>query len=234
MKICYNKRQVNLNLYLGGHKMIRHILVAALTVFTSGVVARADSPRNPLGEIANYQLDKATTRTSALIQSGSGVAKVTEFVPDHAQGPSYNVSLDYDFVVQFYGRQKGTTKWAFGEEFFTKEFMENLRRTGTFETPDYKVRHEGFADARNIDGSVYPHCDKVLIYDIKIDQLNPFASLIYAAAGLDPSRSDNPQIEDLKLAAHVFFGVPVLGAVKLDLSGTVQGVKVKAGFDYKK
>jgi hypothetical protein len=214
--------------------MIRHILVAALSIFTVVTAAGADSPRNPLGETANYQLDKATTRTSGLIQSGSGVAKVTDFLPDHEQGPSYNVSLDYDFVVQLYGRQKGTTKTAFSADFFTREFMEKLRRVGTIVTPDYKIKHEGFADARNMDGGVYSHCDKVLIYDIVIPDSNLFTNLIYAAAGFDPSRGDNPQIEDLKLAAHVFQGVPVLGAVKLDLSGTVQGVKVKAGFDYKR
>ncbi len=214
--------------------MIRHILVAVLSIFTTAATARADSPRNPLGETANYQLDKATTRTSGVIQSGTGAAKVTEFLPDHESGPSYNVSLDYDFMVQFYGRQKGTTKWAFRDEFFTPEFMENLRRTGTYETPDYKIRHEGYGDARNMDGGVYPHCDKVLIYDIKMSESNPFSELIYAAAGLDPYRGDNPQIEDLKLAAHVFTGLPVLGAVKLDLSGTAQGMKIKAGFDYKR
>jgi hypothetical protein len=214
--------------------MIRHILLAALSIFTVVATARADGPRNPLGETASYQLDKAAARTSSLIQSGSGVAKVTDFLPDDEQGPSYNVSLDYDFVVQFYGRQKGTTKTAFSEEFFTPEFMVKLRRVGSIETPDYKIKHEGFADARNMDGGVYPHCDKVLIYDIKMNELNPFAQLLYAAAGLDPSRGDNPQIENLKLAAHVFQSVPVLGAVKLDLSGIVQGMNVKAGFDFKR
>ena len=67
-----------------------------------------------------------------------------------------------------------------------------------------------------------------------MSESNPFSELIYAAAGLDPYRGDNPQIEDLKLAAHVFTGLPVLGAVKLDLSGTAQGMKIKAGFDYKR
>jgi hypothetical protein len=30
----------------------------------------------------------------------------------------------------------------------------------------------------------------------------------------------------------VYYGVPSLGAVKLDITGTVEGIDVKIGFDY--
>ncbi len=218
--------------------MIRHgraILVAAIASFLSVGFTPVDwAPRDPVGEKANYQLDKNGNRTTSLVSAGSAKASVTEFIPDHEQGPSYNVNLDYDITVQFYGRQTGTAKWAFVEEFFDPNFMVRLRETGTYETPDYKIRHEGFADARNLDGSVYPRCDKVLIYDVKIPDRHKLEQIIYGAAGLNPTAMGNPPVENLEIRAHIYAGVPVLSAVKLDLSGVVQGMPAKAGFDYKR
>jgi hypothetical protein len=211
--------------------MIRKIISAAALVasFSSGAFAR-----DPIGETAAYQLDKSSSRTTGMIQSGSAKTKVVEFLPDHENGPSYNVSLDYDFVVQFYGRQQGTAKWEFAQEFFQPGFMEKLRQTGSYETADYKIRHEGFADARTMDGGVYAHCDKILIYDIKVPEAKFLETMIYAVAGYNPNAVANPPIEDLKIRGLIYAGVPVLEAVKLDLSGIVHGVNAKAGFDYRR
>ncbi len=40
-------------------------------------------------------------------------------------------------------------------------------------------------------------------------------------------------VEDLQIRAAIFAGVPVLGAVKLDVSGIVSGFSFKAGADIK-
>jgi hypothetical protein len=188
--------------------------------------------RDPLGETAQFQLDRNGSRTTGMIQSGTGLAKVNQFLPDHANGPGYEVALDYDITVQFYGRNQGTAKWVFPQEFFEPSFMEKLRQTGTYETPDYKLRHEGFADAKTQDGGVYPHCDKILIYDVKIPE--NFVDFFYPIIGLSPNYVENPDIQDLKIRTHLFQGVPVLGAVKLDLAAKVKGMNVKAGFDYRR
>jgi hypothetical protein len=209
-------------------------IATLVALFGVSVVPLHAAPRDPIGEKANYQLDKNGSRTTSMVSSGSAKASVTEFIPDHDQGPSYNVNLDYDITVQFYGRQTGTAKWAFAEEFFDTTFMANLRENGTYETPDYKMRHEGYADVRNLDGSVYPHCDKVLIYDVKIPDKHKLEQIIYGAAGFNPTAMGNPPVEDLQIRAHIYAGVPVLSAVKLDLSGVVQGMPAKAGFDYKR
>jgi len=218
--------------------MIRHSSALFGTILTAAMslafTPAYDAPRDPIGEKANYQLDKNGSRTTSMVTTGSAKASVTEFIPDHEQGPSYNVNLDYDITVQFYGRQTGTAKWAFAEDFFDPDFMARLRETGTYETPDYKMRHEGYADVRNLDGGVYPHCDKVLIYDVKIPDKHKLEQIIYGAAGFNPTAMGNPPVEDLQIRAHIFAGVPVLSAVKLDLSGVVQGMPAKAGFDYKR
>lgn len=210
------------------------VLAAVSAVLSASFTPVPNTPRDPIGERAGYQLDRNSSRTTSMIQSGSAKASVTEFIPDHEQGPSYNVNLDYDIVVQFYGRQNGTAKWVFSQDFFDPDFMAKLRENGVYETPDYKLRHEGYADARNLDGGVYPKCDKVLIYDIKIPDKEKLEQIIYAAAGMNPTAMGNPPVEDLQLRAHIFAGVPVLSAVKLDLSGVVQGMPAKAGFDYKR
>ncbi len=218
--------------------MIRELVIAGAVVLTTSftpVTGSSTKARDPLGERAPYQLDKSRVRTTGMLESGSAEGIVKDYLPDHEQGPSYNVELNYDFVVQFYGHQKGTTKWAFTKEFFEPTFMENLRATGTYVTPDYKIRHEGYADARNLDGVVYPHCDVILIYDVVIpEQINAISSILFAAAGMDPNNKANADIEDLKIRAHIFSSVPVLGAVKLDLSGVARGMNVKAGLDFRK
>ena len=215
--------------------MIREVAIAGIVLLTTSFAHVSAASRDPLGERAPYQLDKSRARTTSMIESGSADAVVTEYLPNHERGPSYNVDLNYDFVVQFYGHQKGTSKWAFSKEFFEPGFMENLRATGSYVTPDYKIRHEGYADAQNKDGVLYPHCDVILIYDVVIPEgKNAISSILEAAAGMNPNAKGNPQIEDLKIRAHIFAATPVLGAVKLDLSGVTQGMNVKAGFDYHK
>ena len=197
--------------------------------------------RNPVGEVANYKLDKNSARTSSMIKSGTMETKVTKAIPDAAEGPSYETAISYDFDIQFVGRQKGTELVAVEEEFFTEEFLQKLRTDGAYEGPDFKIKHEGYADARNLDGKFYPRCDKLLFYDIKTDKedrsgsSSPVINLALAllsstadAYGIDP-RAD---IEDLKIRAHVAFGIPVLGAAKIDMSGKSSGMNVKAGADY--
>jgi hypothetical protein len=73
-----------------------------------------------------------------------------------------------------------------------------------------------------------------LIYDVKIPDKHKLEQIIYGAAGFNPTAMGNPPVEDLQIRAHIYAGVPVLSAVKLDLSGVVQGMPAKAGFDYKR
>jgi hypothetical protein len=214
--------------------MLKGLTLAGVVLLTTAFTPVAQLSRDPLGESASYQLDKNRVRTTGMIQSGSAVTTVTDFLPNRESGPAYNVDLTYDFTVAFYGRKQGTVKWEFEKEFFEPEFMVKLRQNGTYETPNYKVRHEGYADATNMDGVVYPHCDVITIYDVVIPSNGGqgLKSILVAAAGLDPEAFADPTIEDVKIRANIIAGTPVLGAVKLDLTGVVQGMNVKAGFDY--
>ena len=83
-----------------------------------------------------------------------------------------------------------------------------------------------------MDGHSYPHCDKVLLYDLKTPknemETNIFETILLFAVPEEP-RED---IKKMKVLAHLYPGIPVLGAVQIDLSGDYQGMDVMAGGDY--
>lgn len=187
---------------------------------------------DPLGQSANYKLDKDPNRTSSMLKSGTIKISVPKEAKELSQGPTYNVRIDYDFKIVLMGPYQGTNETQIEKEYFTEEFLENLRKTGHYEGQHFKADHLGYADAKNLDGKMYPHCDKVLLYDLKQPTaLNFLSDLLgtMATAEIIPDRAD---MENIKVLAHLFAGIPVLGAVKVDVSGTYDGMPVKAGGDY--
>jgi hypothetical protein len=190
---------------------------------------------NPVGEKANYVLDKSSGRTSGMVASGTAATLVKDFQPGHPSGPSYGVDISFDVMIKLHGREQGTTNWIVPESFFTPKFMEDLRATGHYESSDYKMKYEGRADATTLDGTKYVGCDKVYFYDVKIPADSGLRSMIAATMGLE---NDDVEVENaiqnLELRAHMYPGIPALTAVKLDLAVKSQGVNLKFGFDYKK
>jgi hypothetical protein len=178
-----------------------------------------------VGQPAHDTLDTDPARTSSLIQSGTIDAEVTKLIQD-VQQEAYEVKLDYHFQIEFMGNQDGTKTTNIDATYFTPEFLENLRKTGSYVGPNFKAKHLGYEDAKNLDGKFYPHCDKIELYDIKQSSgLGALGRTLLAA----PARAD---IKDLKIFGHIYEGVPVIGAVKLDASGNYDGMDIKAGGDY--
>ena len=213
---------------------VQGLAIATFAVF--GAASGAMAQRNPVGEKCDYQLDRNAQRTSNLIQSGSLAAEITMRKPDAEGGPAYETKIDYMFRITLIGNRSGTEYVDAPESFFTEEFLQELRRTGHFESPQFKIDHQGFADATTLDGHRFPNCDKLKIYDI--DQgdrsaLVEFARAMVRNSVAEENLTTEETIEDLVLHAHVFYGVPVLGAVKLDVSGKYSGINIKAGADYK-
>lgn len=203
---------------------------AAFMVF--GTTAFAD--RNPVGEKADYMLDRNAQRTSNLIQSGTLAAEITGRNPDAEGGPVYNAKIDYSFRITLIGNRSGTELVDAPADFFTEEFLMELRRTGHYESPQFKIDHEGFADATTLDGHRFPHCDKLKIYDIDQGSHSPLLDMARAMVrSANAGQTTDNTIQDLVLRAHISYGVPVLGAVKLDVSGKYSDINIKAGADYK-
>ncbi len=179
---------------------------------------------DPVGQKAHYVLDKDPKRTTSMIKSGTIDVMVTKPLLDAAP-PAYEVSVKYKAKISLVGDQEGEQAKAIDAEFFTPEFLEKLRKEGSYIGPNFKAKHQGYADAKNLDGKLYPHCDKILLYDIKDSgYADEFTRVFF-----DLDRFD---IENLQIVAHIYAGVPVLGAVKIDASGIYQGMNVKAGGDF--
>ncbi len=207
------------------------IITAAIGLFATAALA----DRNPVGEMADYQLDRNAARTSNLIQSGTLKAQVTQLKPDAEGGPVYEAKIDYSFRITLIGNRSGTEFVNAPTTFFTEEFLQELRQTKHYESPQFKIDHLGYADATTLDGHSFPNCDKLKIYDIDQGDRSPLVQM-----ARDMVRSATPEgdttddtIQDLVLNAHIYYGVPVLGAVKLDVSGKYSGINIKAGADYK-
>jgi len=194
--------------------------------------------RVPTGEIAKYKLVKTSERTSDIIQKGAIELTGGAFKPKEGTQGSFEVSLAYDLKVMFAGRLKGKKSFQVPGEFFTPEFMERLRKEGTIDQGIFKLKHLAIEDVETRT-KTYAACDKVLAYDVKMEMVPTFDSLInetFGAAYL--SNIEDPidvKLGSAKKVEGIFYissEVPVMGAVKIDVSGIVQGIFIKAGFDY--
>lgn len=194
-------------------------LVAGLCLMTT---AAAAMDRDPTGERAYYQLDRNRNRTSSMISGGEMTASVESASSmEYALADRYRIRLDYKIDTYVSGRQEGTETMTITAEYFSQAFLERLRVEKYYETPEFKVEHIGFGDAHNMDGRHYANCDKLRFYDMKTT--HDGSTLVPMVSGF----------EDLEIVAHVKFGFPVLGAVKLDVSGNYSGMSMKAGADYR-
>jgi hypothetical protein len=194
-------------------------------IFFSSLFCFSIHAEELVGQTANYQLDKNPKRTMSMIKSGTVKTSILGFLETTPQGPAYDVEVSYKMNVAMMGLKEGNQKKAFEREFFAPEFLENLRKNGSYEGKYFKAKHQGYADAKNLDGKFYPHCDRVFIYDIQEPPI--FADILAV-----PLEIDRGKLEDVKVLAHIYPGIPVLGAVKIDLTGKYSGMSVKAGGDY--
>ena len=190
-------------------------LLAALAAATP---AAAQTARNPLGEHAYYVVDRDRSRTSALVRDGHLSADVDSFQVDDTAGPEYHTALDWQLKLNPVGTRAGNQAIQIPEIYFSPQFIVDLRANGAFESPRFKARHMGYGDATDRNGTTYPHCDIVYIYDID--------------AKTDAGAGKGDRIEGLAITAHVAQGVPVIGAVLLDITGKFEGAPFKAGADY--
>jgi hypothetical protein len=152
----------------------------------------------------------------------------------------YPVTLEYDIRAVFAGRQKGKKLFNVPSEHFDASFMERLRREKLIDQGVFKIKHLGVENVKTIFNENYPACDKVLVYDFKWEKVPKFAELIHEMfeavveeqPGIHPMESS---AKNVKLVLYIYKQgqeLPVLGAVKVDLSGRVRGMDIQAGFDY--
>lgn len=188
--------------------------------------------RNPVGDFAKYELDKGSGRTSYLIRSGNLETRVL------SEGAGvYRSTLAYDVNVLMAGRKKGVEELDVPAEFFSKNFRKDLRRHKISDQGIFKLKHLGVETVTTKSGITYKDCDKILAYDIKMNESSDFQEFIQEALKtqyefLDDDDIVREGVRDAKVVLHITDGIPVLGAAKIDVSGVVSGFRMKAGFDY--
>lgn len=190
---------------------MKRVLAAFAALALSGSTALAFD-RNPVGETADYKVDRDSDRTSSMVTGGSLSSEVTESLPTDGSGPAYRTTIDWSLRLQVIGERHGTRNVKVPAAYFTPEFMADLRQNGTYVGSDFKVDYLGVEDADTMNGAHYSNCDKIRIYDLPDDSSN--------------------DITDMEIVADVSEGVPVLGAVKMDMTGKYRGQRIKVGADY--
>lgn len=194
--------------------------------------------RDPNGEIANYTLDKSNGRTSSVIKKGRLVLKGGAFKDKEGTNGVYPTTLFWDIKARWAGQISGEKTMDVPSEFFTPEFMTRLREEGTSDQGVFKLKHLGVEDVQI--GVRYEGCDKVLAYDVDLDQMPALDDIIGSVFreayreefGEDIDNEAGGKIRNVKLVMYISSQVPVMGAVKIDVSGTVKGFDVQAGFDF--
>jgi hypothetical protein len=214
--------------------------LTAAAILTSATLSLGAERRDPMGELANFYLDKDSARTSSMVTAGTIVSSVDDKTVNPNTGEiKYVVNFNYDITLKVLGNFADYFAMSLPDSFFTPAFMEKLRTEGAYNSPDFKIRHEGRKDVQTLDGTRYAQTDVVMVSDIKFDSFrNPegLVRLLAASAGLDPlnfSVEKGLPMTDLKIRMYIYPNIPALGAVKMDLTGKIQGIPTKSGFDYK-
>jgi len=210
-------------------------VLLAFLIGTSQVFAWQENQRDPRGERAFFQVVQDSNRTSRLIRGGDIIMRVLQ-EPLSYEPLEYAVRLDYRLVVFLRGEQRGHGHLFFLQEVFEESFLFDLRENRYYEAEFFKAEHIGYATVRNIDGRTYPNSDRVRLYDIEDPMTSGFEDLLRAVAATKLATPDPERpymgVENMEIIAHVSYGHPVFGGVRLDISGVVDGVNVKIGADY--
>lgn len=167
--------------------------------------------------------------------------EVKAYLPKEEDGPAYHNYYSYDFFLRLIGRKNGTGSIDIDEKAYTQEFINEVKEKGIVTTEDFKIKYVAQKDATTLDGNTYHGCDFLLVYDVNINAKMPIFKLIKIIFGqVNPYLNENiglPEMEEIE-NLELLIGmkkdrVPVVGAVKIDLSGSYQGMAFKAGFDFK-
>lgn len=201
------------------------LLPAIFSIFSLGLLG------DIIGQKATYTLNDDPERTSWLLKSGDGEAIITSFKEDEKLGPSYVVTINYDFDVMIYGRQKGSIGLLVPASMFEDKFYDDLKKVHPVNLGGFKVDYEGMSEAADAKGNEYEECMVIRIFDVDpnfqpFDASKPSISVLW-------HYQNNPSVilEDLEITAKTHPSVSVMRAVQFDISGKAYGFDLAAGLD---
>ena len=199
--------------------------------------------RQPLGQSAYLKIDTSGSRTSGMVRSGELHRTVLGEDRSNPADLGFSVKNHCKVSILFMGTKEGEVVSHVSGTIFSAQFLEDLRAGQIYSTPELKIKHNGYKDARNMDGHQYLHADELYIYDIDTNSdaggfgLSCLSNAMLAAAQVQAKARgevvDLAQgIEDLKITVLLHHDAPVIGEAKLDMTGLYNGSSVKLGGDY--
>jgi len=186
----------------------------SVIVFLSSCGTSIIDDRNPIGESAHYSVSKDGSRTSGYIKSGNVDIKITRSIYFENGKKGYEALFDYKVVLPVVGEQAGSFTVNIYKEFFSYSFINKLRKEKRIITDDYKIEHLGYETVILPNGKQFPKCDKLFIYDFKIE-------------------GTNPTVKDLEITLRIHEPLPALKAAQIDFKGKdVSNTLFRIGLDY--
>jgi hypothetical protein len=176
-------------------------------------------------DFAQYRVVKDSKRTSGIIHSGMLRVDVERRTSD-----SLPTTVTYRLQVKFYGDFAGKQSIMIPKEYFTKAFLQELRVSKVFKGENFTVKHMGFGKTKDYHGKIYENCDLLYFFDIKTVGRHYYKYPTRHRNGGRVIRI-NQEIKNPRILAHIKYGLPVIGAVSLDMKGKFMGINGKIGAD---
>ena len=174
------------------------------------VVTLAAPTEDPLGQTAEYKLNRDKSRTTQMIRSGSLKVEVSDYFEQEAYGWVYRTIFSLEMKIAIVGRKTGRESILLEEYYFTPEYWDKLRKTKKVVLGTLTTHHLGW-----VANGKYRGCDIVRFTDM-VTETN--------SGGMD--------ISDMEFQSFICEGSKGLGASTIDIEGKAPtGMKFRAGFD---
>jgi len=181
---------------------------------------------SPVGQAASYEVDTKTPgRTSSAVQDGTVTVKVTG---QDASNGAYVTQITYSLDVTLLGHQQGSQNVDIPADFYGSQFLSQLVANGSYSTSYFTATYEGLANATTLDGHTYTGCYKVLLNNFQAP--STLQAMTDSFVGFTGGGASS--ISNLQATVLIQPGIPVLGAVTIDLSFSAGTQAFKVGADY--
>lgn len=172
---------------------------------------------DPLGEIADYTSVNDGQRTSSFISSGH---IHTEVEDERLDEEDYLIKLQFSLNTWF-STEVGTVKLGLPWDYYEEGFLDELAQSSEpYKTSEFSMKYIGRKDVKLVDGRKFAGTYLLKFYDIK-------KKVTFERNGV----SSEVELEGAEITVAVVVGMPVIGAVQIDIKGVYWGYDIVMGAD---
>ncbi len=203
------------------------------TLFTAFVVLCSNVFAVNIGDTASYKLSSNKDRTSSLVKKATGALTVVPLPRGKSCEAGTVIKLEYELEVMLKGKQKGDIGICVPPNMVGTTFYDNLAEYGQQSFGSFALEHAGRTSATDANGKDYDTCHAIegskIDHNYKRgDELNHAEVLWFNHEGKIKA------VRNLEVAYKASRGVPVLGAVEIDIRGISDaGINFRVGLDLK-